>query len=328
MRPHLFFILAILLLVPCASATVINTTVLLTTNYGGDVHLGTAQSQTGQYLYSPPENNMIIFSTFYPKNEGQSLNWILTRNGGSDITGSVRIESTGLFSGNTIATINGGSTSTVGYSKVVLLKYNPPMTMFYVKSDTAFYLVIADNSRFNYAVSGDIYHPVYAPFLLDTDIDCYLQLSETPTTYPVTRLTVNPSSSGEYTVTPYYESIQAAEQAEIDTTNVQQSVSSGGTLSFLTSLVNLVLNAVKLLDGLSKSIGSFVSVFGIILAFIFAAEIFIGLNALYIAIAILLAIEDSDDIFKAFGAFYRRMMKLFRFYMELFRAMKDILKWW
>ena len=93
-------------------------------------------------------------------------------------------------------------------------------------------------------------------------------------------------------------------------------------------LFNPLRDAINALTSFISKIKIFFNTAEAFLFFIFAGEIFIGMNAFYIAIAILLSIEDSDDLFKAFGNFYKRMMKLFRFYMELFKAMKNILKWW
>jgi len=319
----LFVVIAAMFLVVGANATIINTTVLLTTNYGGELQLGNAIDTSDTYTYSCPDDHMIVFSTIYPRTGGQTLAWTLDRGGGTQLSGTIALQSTSLVSGNVVSTIAGGTSSSIPY----YLIFNPTMTIFFVKGDLYYYLVIADNSRFIYAVSGDIYHPVYAPFYIDTDTDSYLQLSENPTTYPVQTLSIYPSS-GNYIVMPYYESVEDTKIAEIYTEDTQAGVTSGDILSFLQGLIKAVYRVIDAIALLNTTLGSFLNVFSIFVSFIFAVQIFIGLNVVYIAIAIILSIAESDDLFYSFGKFYKYIMKLFRFYMEIIRAIRSIIKWW
>lgn len=89
-------------------------------------------------------------------------------------------------------------------------------------------------------------------------------------------------------------------------------------------------------DWLFNPIAAFLTTFGNMSGFIasfsgavfgileFAGKVFVGFSAFYTAIAMVLSIANSSDLFVAWGKFYRYEMKLFRFYMELIRAVKTM----
>ena len=284
----------ILLLIPCVvNAEIINTTILLATDYGGELHLGNAMETSTSYVYSPPDYNMIVFTTIYQRTEGQILSWEVVRAGTSSITGTLETRSTGLITGNLILTIDGGSSATLPYTKFLYLMYNPTATLFFVKGDDSYYFVIADNSRFTYAVGGNVYRPVVAPFKLNTTTDCYLEVSGKPSSYPVVEINTVPSVNGNYYIMPYYELVSDVENAEDYTEDVQES----GEVGFFDELLKFL----RMMITTATEIGTYVvglllffSSFG---AFILSIKIFIGFNALYFAFAVLLSIEDSDDLF-------------------------------
>jgi len=87
-------------------------------------------------------------------------------------------------------------------------------------------------------------------------------------------------------------------------------------------------NAINNLSEFAGKTAQFLNNLRILSIFIFSGVIIIGMSAFYTAIAILLSIEDSDDLFKAFGKFISYERKLLRFYMEIFKAIKVIIKWW
>ena len=325
MNPRIFLVaILILLLVPCANAEILNTTILLATDYSGEVQLGNAMETDQMYTYSPPESAMIIFTTIYQRTEGQTLSWELTRAGESSITGTLETKSTSLISGDLILSINGGSTATLSYPKFLFLMYNPTATIFFVKGDTSYYLVIADNSRFTYAVGGNVFRPVVAPFILNTTSDCYLEVSGRPSSYPVVEIKVVPSVDGNYYIMPYYESISDVGSAEEYTEDVQESGDVGFFAAILKILGAVYAGALQI-GAYAVALLFFFASFG---TFILSIEVFLGFNVLYFAFAVLLSIEDSDDLFKSFGKIVRRMQKLWRFYMEIFGYLKTIIKWW
>jgi hypothetical protein len=325
MNPRIFLAMVlILLLVPCASAEIINTTILLATDYSGEVQLGNAMETDQMYTYSPPESAMIVFTTIYQRTEGQTLSWELTRAGESSITGTLKTESTSLISGDLTLSINGGSSATLSYPKFLWLMYNPTATLFFVKGDDSYYLVIADNSRFTYAVGGNVFRPVVAPFQLNTTSDCYLEVSGKPSSYPVVELLVVPSVDGNYYVMPYYEQISDVRNAEEYTEDVQES----GDIGFFAAILKILGT---IIDG-AVQIGTYAVAllffFASLGAFLLGIKVFLGFNVLYFAFAVLLSIEDSDDLFKSFGNLVSRMRKLWKFYMEIFGWLKQIIKWW
>jgi len=325
MNPRIFLVaILILLLVPCVNAEIINTTILLATDYGGEIHLGNAMETSMAYTYSPPDYNMIVFTTIYQRTEGQTLTWELVRAGASSITGTIETKSTGLISGDLILSIDGGSSATLSYPKLLYLIYNPTATLFFVKGDDSYYFVIADNSRFTYAVGGNVFRPVVAPFKLNTTSDCYLEISDKPSSYPVVEINVAPSVNGNYYIMPYYELISDVQNAEEYTEDVQES----GEIGFFDSLLKILSTILAGALEIGKYAVGLLLFFGSMAAFLLAVKVFLGFNALYFAFAVLLSIEDSDDLFNAFGKIVRRMMKLWKFYMQIFKWIKEIIKWW
>lgn len=323
-RIFLVAVLILLLLVPFASAEILNTTILLATDYGGEIHLGNAMETDTAYTYSPPDYNTIVFTTIYQRTEGQTLTWELIRAGASSITGTIETKPAGWASGDLILSVDGGSSATLSYLKLAFLMYNPTVTLFFVKGDAGYYFVIADNSRFNYAVGGNLFRPVVAPFKLDTDTDCYLGISDKLSTNPVVEIKVVPSVNGNYYIMPYYELVSDVKDAEEYTEMVQES----GEIGFFNSLLKIlstILSGALEIGKYAVALLLFFSSFG---AFILGVKIFVGFNALYFAFAVLLSIEDSDDLFKSFGKLVSRMRKLWKFYMEIFGWIKTIIKWW
>jgi hypothetical protein len=61
---------------------------------------------------------------------------------------------------------------------------------------------------------------------------------------------------------------------------------------------------------------------------LFIGEFFLGINVFYMSIAIVLSIEDSDDLFWSFRKFSRYMLALKRFYMELYKDLKTLVLPW
>lgn len=99
-------------------------------------------------------------------------------------------------------------------------------------------------------------------------------------------------------------------------------------LSFLGWLLQPLEDAVTKFVEFGKLAAGFFTGAYALAAFIFAGTIILGFSAFYTAIAIMLALESSDDIFVAPAKFWRYEMKLFRFYMEIFKSIKELIKWW
>lgn len=100
----------------------------------------------------------------------------------------------------------------------------------------------------------------------------------------------------------------------------------GGLNKYFGWLFNPIRQFLDQISTIMGYLGSFVST--IIEVIKMAAGIFIGISAFYTAIAIVLSIGTSSDLFKAWGRFYRYEMRLFRFYMEIIRAVKSLVLPW
>lgn len=82
-----------------------------------------------------------------------------------------------------------------------------------------------------------------------------------------------------------------------------------------------------------KLVGKMAAFFGVlefIGYLIFAGEIFAGVNALYIVFAAYMAVENAsiDNPFGIIEGFIKNMRKLLRFYMELYKALKQVIVFW
>jgi hypothetical protein len=161
----------------------------------------------------------------------------------------------------------------------------------------------------------------------DTE-SAYEILPASLSTNPITSMRIYTISGGTFnswaesqTVTGY----ASAEEIALETeTTLLDSLGLGN----LQDVIDVILDGLNTLISVMSSIASLLSALLTVSTLIFASGLFVGFNALYVAFAILLAIEDSDDIFRAFGSFMRRMNKLLKFYMELYAAIKKIVLAW
>jgi hypothetical protein len=333
--PAILLIFLSLMMIGGAGATVLNSTVLLTTNYGSELHLGNSATTTNSFYYPAPSGNMIVLATIYPQSEGQIINFLFKRPGSSDITGFVQSTSTGYFSGTVRTVINGGSTSTQSYSKVPLV-YNvvPPQAFFFVRSDAGYYFVVADNSRFNFAVSGDIFHPVYAPFKLDDAADSFIMISGDPSVNPITSMTINPLNAGGYTVTPYYEEVAKVKEAVKYTDSTQATSSSNGfDISFLKTFISLITSGIQKIIDTLKSLGSLSTWVMAIAAFIFGVKFFAGCIALFTMINIVWSLrrrwkDPVNEMMFAIKEMIDNEIAMVNFFMRFVTWAKDLVKWW
>jgi hypothetical protein len=253
--------------------------------------------------------------------ENVKLNFQYERVDGTKITGYILLipSNSNIFSGDKIVHINENNfNSSIPYARAPVLNilYSSNMQAFSVLDPGTMqqYFTIAER------VGG-------------TGVSIYSWDNSTVANIPVTDMTKNPiyklsfTSTSPFTLTTYAISI------EDFTKSLGKAIDTGVcTGNYWYCLLDWIFSPLKnAINELSKFAGDVKGFYDgtyAIAAFIFSAQIIVGMTAFYTAIAILLSIEDSDDLFKAFGSFWRREMKLFRFYMEIFRAIKDMIKWW
>lgn len=320
MKPRYIFLLILLLLVvPFASATIINTTQFGASS-AGTYHTDAASpGQTVLYNPSPTgEKYAIIQTTFKLTNDNTILKTTYTLKSGASIVVDTASVTTGIFTAEYRVTNSNGKIGVIPYT--LWLPWsgsNAPdiqTRILYSNTTGLWYLYTA--------LQSDTGNPL-------DDSTASFAIIDSPVANPIASVTQSVNSGGSLQVT--YLSIPAAELSYDSRKTIESAASGGVTTSLPESLLRILDSILKTLTELSNILGKTVGFLNITTAFfvfLTASEIFVGINVLYIAIAILLSIEDSDDIFRAYGQFHRRMMKLFRFYMELFRGLKDIIKWW
>jgi hypothetical protein len=166
----------------------------------------------------------------------------------------------------------------------------------------------------------------------------YYEFDDASAAYTIisTRLSVNPVSSvqvytlsgGSFTITGTAVSTINYEAAETEAESAKQTWLDTLGLGTLQDLLDAVYSTLTTLTGVLAGVAGLLSILSQFSTLLFLSGLFAGFNALYVAFAILLAIEDSDDIFRAFGSFMRKMRHLLRFYTEIYTTIKNLIKWW
>jgi hypothetical protein len=102
----------------------------------------------------------------------------------------------------------------------------------------------------------------------------------------------------------------------------------GGVFLPIAPLLCPFMEDFNLIGTFLSGVAGFVSLMLNLGTYIFLGEFFLGINVFYMSIAIVLSIEDSDDMFWSFRKFMRYMLALKRFYMELFSDLKKLILPW
>jgi hypothetical protein len=331
MKPRLLILIAAILLLfsSLAGAAIINTSVILGATPGTTITLHYPPSSTSSYSYSVNGSTDVIAYATYTCQwaESSKTYFSLSRGDGTKVTGHFELTPDWTqFTGSQKGYIDGGSgVSTNTYSRIPVLNaiYPSDWNAIFVKSnDTGsakYYLVLSANTGYQ-TISGE--YTVGAPYSLDTTKDAYLELPAAPSKNPIVSASTYNTGGGKFIA--YYASTPFTSFAYSET-NADNPIAAQGILDLV---LGQVWGTIQALLGLGSTAGSLFSYTTIIAAFIFTAQFFVGFSILYIFISVLLAIEDSDDIFKSFGAIVRSVRKLFAFYMEIFKAIKSFIKWW
>jgi hypothetical protein len=319
----IFFLLVLLAIAP-VSAAFINTTQLGISSAG--IYHSISVPSNGYDLYSPTldlsynpagEKYAVVQNTYKLTNDNTILSTIYTFANGQTVTITTESVTTGLITAEYHVSVNGTS-STIPYTMWIPWSgSNAPelQTRFIYSNQTKNWYLYT-------GIQGGTGNP------LDTSSEAYAIVSR-PGLNPIASVSQGINSGGTLQAT--YLSVLAAE-LNSDTQKTQDIAGEGTTTTTWPEALLLVLSRIKdAILSLGGILGQAVGLLNITTIFFLlftSAQVFLGINLFYMSIAILLSIEDSDDIFRAFGSFMRRMMKLFRFYMELFMALKEIIKWW
>lgn len=306
---YILFVVCLILIAP-VSAALINTTVIanvaiadsLGTEFNGASFTYTALPPTViQELKLSSYNDNIPTHVSMIQNDGNTINFDITTNAIS------------FYQRQQIVNIDGGTSSTEN----VLIFLYPVNRIFFAQTNTTprtYYLIITDLTNFVYTGGYD--------FDLDTTRDAYITLPSKPSSNPVRTVEIY-STNGRFSGTLYYVNVASIAASENAPENLGQP--DNHDLFWLIRQIGSVIDAlVKFIAG----VASFVTSVGGLVLFVMAGRIFLTIVAAYTIIAAIMSIHDSDDMFKSISKFIRMELKLWRFFMEIFRWMKDIIVWW
>lgn len=324
MKSKIIFILILsLVLISAVSATKINTTLVADPGYTANIKPGNSGTYTTAYSYSPPSGNSIIFSSAKINTEPTTINFRFYRPTATDITGTIKTQSTGLFSGDIITSFNSGTGSTLGYFKVPYTTPDTPKLSFYYVTDGINYYFVETDSAIPQLVMGADYI-----FVLDTSTDAYIQVTP-PSKDPIKQVAFTPQNSATYNIETYYESTADISSAvKYSNQTIDRKVTDENDIfSSINAFISLIG---KIISAATSAVVPFLIVLNwaqIWMAIVLSGQIFIGLNVLYIIIAAWYSVENSaaGNPFGAPVKFISYMRKLLRFYRELWVTIKSFL---
>lgn len=177
-----------------------------------------------------------------------------------------------------------------------------------------YYLIVTDLTNF-------VYTGLYE-FDLDDTRDAYIILTEMPSNNPIRSVSIS-TNGGTFSGSLYYTDITKIISSEKDPMKLGESESRD--LFWLIRQVGSVIDAIL---SFVISVASFITTVGGLVIFVMGAKVFLTILAAYTIIAAILSIHDSDDMLKSIGKFVRYELKLFRFFVEIFNWMKNIIVWW
>jgi len=320
MKKLVLVLLVLALIVLPVSATIINCSFILGNKQGQPTYFAYPSTSVSSFLYTVPAGEVIAYQKFdLAWSEGTTTYFTLTKASGSTISGSFNLHSTSLITGVQTATINGGSTLTENYWRIVALPsgsaiYPKELIGIFVKSNvsSAYYFVITSEVT---NINSNEYN-VGAPFDLDTSRDAYITLPGNPSSDPIIQSSTINNNGGKFLV---YVDHTPADSFAYSTTNANNPAATQSDIFRLFGqLAQGLLAIFAALSLLAQTFVTYILYLQIIIVFIFAAQVFLVLIAAYTIIALALSFYDSTDLFKSIGKFWHYEMKLFRFFMELY----------
>lgn len=329
MKKAALILICLILLISSVSAALINTTIVTPTNYNGEVS-SSGLLDTYSYVFEPGTNNAIVFQEIVLSRPGFIQNtpiiFKLYLADTTTITGKINT-TTGYLSGKVVSSFDSGTTSTSGsnFYNIRSLIYPVNLVYLYANSTGIYYLALVESTRVNYAPFA-ITGKNLGSLDLDTTADAYIAITGKPSDNPIVKCDY--SAAYPFTILTYYEQKSALAAHE----NTAAIIGDTGALPAdrdwvgkLLELIGLVLNAAYTIIVVAATLAVYM-VTGF--AFLLLAQVFLTLVAAYTIIALVMSFYDSDDLFKSIGSFIKREMKLFRFFMDIFKWIKTILKWW
>lgn len=277
------------------------------------------------YEHTFPEGNTLNTMTLEPTNE-DTYRIYLNRADGSQFSLLASYIWATSVSGTSKIEIDGGSNTSTWYAKVPAVSNIFGQTSLLTRSLVVF-VGINTYDKKEYLV-GSYSLPIlgnngdYVSF--DTGDVAMIEITDRISQNPITSMAIY--SSSDFTATG--SSISTANFKDGED-QAEQTVCTGllcqvGLGWFETSLKTTY----DLLQAMLSGFSQLLAVLSAFATWLFIGGLFIGLNVCYIGFAIVLSIEDSSDLFKAFSKFMRYMHKLMEFYMGLYKNIKSLIQWW
>lgn len=340
---HILLVIAVMLMVVPASATILNGTAILTrsgvqqvsvdsgmTNYYKITGVGSLTSYGGYGGWGGgaaggrgtpteiyPGDYVIAHTVIQYANENQILYFKYTFAKGGEITGNVVLVPDGALAltGQRSVTIDSYGTWSSAYARIPLAGI-----VYAANLDEIIYM--DTGTKIEYFTLDDYVLGSGGYGKWDTTQVAYRQLTTTVITDPIVTAEFWTPDSYDFRITTFAAKTQDYVSSFKDAANTDPD----NPISFLSWLLDPLRDVIDRL----QELGAYFKVFfdTIVMILIMMGSVFLGFSALYTAIAIVLSLESSDDIFVVTGKIYRYEMKLFRFYMELFKAVKEVIIWW
>lgn len=331
MKKWLLLLMLLAVVAVPASATQINTTLI----YVGADYNTHDSGVTRSYFDSAQPGWQFIEESIAIQSDDSPVTFALTYSDGTVDTGTITHVTTGLFSGETQVTL-GGKTSHYGYSKVFsnIVNGNTKNIYFVYSTDNAGNCYLSAVPRSHVIDNTNIMYPtgallalyqggIFAYLTLDTTTDAYTTVTK-PSNDPIIMITFN-SQTTDFRVLGSVTTYDAMSTGEAKT---KQHVTSGTTFDTINTLIQFIVNVVTAVKDFVVSAATYVRIILYMGSIVFATQVFLTLNAAYIIIHAVLAVHDSDSLFKSLSKFSRAMLKLMKFYADLFKYIKDAIKWW
>jgi hypothetical protein len=317
-------ILALVVVIP-VSATTINLSIISTPSDISTTSID-AYTCTGDVsnpcTYSVPSGGSIYESSFSTATPGVYYITYYFADGTS-VSATYIYESTSLFSG-TLTEWMGSNHRVDSYYTVPgipVIWCNLPSMNLGVDQGSGIYYMVTSIDLIQPYESGTLYN-------FDDANSAYAILGSSPAVNPIISYNAYTLTGGTFNNWVESESVSTMSTAITKAKETETTWLDTLGLGNVQKVLNVIIDGLNALAAITTSVAALLSALLTVSTLIFASGMFVGLNALYIAFAIILAIEDSDDIFRSFGSFMRRMNKLLNFYMKLYTSIKKIILAW
>lgn len=307
-RWHLliFLAVAIVMLAAPVSADYLNVSEFGVSSAGKFQTVSLSPGETS--VYTASTGYVVVLETSQVQDDDATLTTVYTFKNGATVTRTIKTTSSyWSFSGKYTVTYSGGNAYDINYFAIPLSSSNAPVlkTGYVIQNSTkAYYLFTDVQSR--------------RPDPITTTVDAYTSVYD-PATNPIT--SVSQSCSRYALIT--YKSVMASElPADVKNSNSQ----AAGKVQ--EDLLGMILASLQAIVRLGETASTYVSWLMDIGLITFSVATFATLNAMYLIWLLVDSFWNSADLFQSVRKVIRGIDKLFGFYAKLFKAVKEVIKWW